>query len=92
MKIEIEVFDWVSRVEIRWFDPLGSRFSPEYRELEEELEAIDGVERVTVLRYSASVKVAGHAATLEAVASDVVELLQARYPHATIEQVIDDVA
>lgn len=83
MKFELEVGR--DQIEILWFDPLGSRFSPAYRELADELEGVDGVEAVAVHRYSAEVRVAGHAVDAWDVVADVHRVLQARYPHATIE-------
>lgn len=84
MRFDIEAMG-VRAVEVRWFEPLGSRYSTVYRELEEDLEAIDGVESAKASRYSAYLKIATHVARSEDVLRDVRDVLEARFIDATTE-------
>lgn len=66
-----------SQIEIRWDVALGKPGSNSYRVLQEELEVIDGVERVRMRRYSCLLDVAVRVRQIAPVSEDVTQALAA---------------
>jgi hypothetical protein len=71
INFELAVTDY-DLIELRWSEPLGRPGSAVYQEIADGLSAVDGVNRVEVLRYSAHIEIAPHVERL----SDVLEALE----------------
>lgn len=70
---------YIYRNELRIeFDvPFGSQYHSKYRELQDDLEGVHGVETAVVSRYSAQVTLAPHIATAPDVAKGLCDVLAA---------------
>lgn len=56
---------------VRWLEPFGKPNQGMYKVLKEMLEEIDGVEEVTMLRYTAILLIADHVLSAETLAANV---------------------